>query len=198
MLVWLGIFNEIIWFRFDAGHSHTELADRFFSMLKKHFCSTGAERASKMESFEVLEEKLLETFTNSAETVELDYLFANWDFNEWFSSGGLVANKNFGNITFDNVFRYKYDEACWQHGSVQFTYKDHLARKGNGIDCEWSPFTNVTSAKGKERSVTNELGRCSLRTLQICFVPSQRESPIRMVRLDRMAHVLRRFLPPKK
>ena len=28
LLVWLGVFQEIEWFRFDAGHSHTEISDR--------------------------------------------------------------------------------------------------------------------------------------------------------------------------
>jgi len=31
LLVWLGIFEEVEWFRFDAGHSHTELSDRLLT-----------------------------------------------------------------------------------------------------------------------------------------------------------------------
>ena len=37
LMVYLGIFNKITWFRFPAGHSHTEIADRLFSIMKKLF-----------------------------------------------------------------------------------------------------------------------------------------------------------------
>ena len=32
LLVWIGAFEELVWFRFDAGHSHTELADAFLQV----------------------------------------------------------------------------------------------------------------------------------------------------------------------
>ena len=41
LLVYLGVFNEIVWFRFKAGHSHTEVADRLFSVIKRLFESDG-------------------------------------------------------------------------------------------------------------------------------------------------------------
>ena len=31
LLIYVGCFQSLIWFRFEAGHSHTELADRLFS-----------------------------------------------------------------------------------------------------------------------------------------------------------------------
>ena len=41
LLVYLGVFQDIWWFRFQAGHSHTEISDRFFSLLKRVFDSDG-------------------------------------------------------------------------------------------------------------------------------------------------------------
>jgi hypothetical protein len=160
LLVWLGVFQELIWFRFDSGHSHTELADRFFAMLKRLFATTrGAERAQRLDDFKHLEEEMHKTFKGSAEGVELEYLFANWDLNQWFEFCHFQIDKDFGNISFDNVFRYTYDETCWNNGCVKVTYKRRLAWTGGskGKDCEWSPFVQVTTQSG-ERNVTTEAG----------------------------------------
>ena len=32
LLVYVGCWQEVIWFMFKAGHSHTEIADRLFSL----------------------------------------------------------------------------------------------------------------------------------------------------------------------
>ena len=37
LLVYVGCWQEVLWFIFDAGHSHTEIADRLFSLMKKIF-----------------------------------------------------------------------------------------------------------------------------------------------------------------
>ncbi|MEM7504933.1 MAG: hypothetical protein AAF417_23105, partial [Pseudomonadota bacterium] len=50
LLVYVGAFDEIIWFRFEAGHSHTELADRLFALLKSLFTSDNQSRALGVES----------------------------------------------------------------------------------------------------------------------------------------------------
>ena len=140
MLVWLGIFDEVVWFRFDAGHSHTELADRFFSMLKRIFFS-GGKRALRLDSFPEFEQRLNATFKNSVEAVQFEYLFANWDFHTWFKNGGLQPHKDFGGVSFDNVFRYKYDSTKWDQGGVMIQFKPRLSwQSPTPDDCEWSPF----------------------------------------------------------
>lgn len=158
LLVHIGIFEEVVWFRFDAGHSHTELADRFFSMLKRLFTSARAgERASRLDGLLELEQELQKTFERGAETAELEYIFANWDFTQWFDSGRLRAHHDFAGISFDNVFRYKYDESRWDHGCVKVTFKPSLTWCGNGAECEWGPFRRITTAEGP-RNVTLEDG----------------------------------------
>ena len=141
LLVHIGIFEEVVWFRFDAGHSHTELADRFFSMLKRLFTSArSGERASRLDGLLELEQELQKTFERGAETAELGYIFANWDFTQWFDSGRLRAHHDFAGISFDNVFRYKYDESRWDHGCVRVTFKPSLSWCGDGDECEWLGF----------------------------------------------------------
>ena len=161
LLVWLGIFDELIWFRFDAGHSHTELCDRFFSMIKRFFKIDGTARCERLDSFEDLEVQLRALFAKSSDgsTVELEYLFANWDFDHWFKECGSDAKKHLGGISFDNVFRYKYDPSAWNHGCVKVTYKDRLSRttSKDSKECEWSPFHPETR-NGVTRNVTDDEG----------------------------------------
>ena len=169
LLVWLGIFDEVEWFRFDAGHSHTELADRFFSMLKRLFSVDGQARPKRNDGFLHLNKELEETFRKSAEPAELEYLFANHDFNEWFTNAGFNVHHDFGRISYDNVFRCKYDETCWKHGCVKVTFKPKLSWQGGGeLDCEWGPVrvirkkcrdgiqrdANVTTQEGIEFVMT--------------------------------------------
>jgi ribosomal protein S18 acetylase RimI-like enzyme len=159
MLVWLGIFNEVVWFRFDAGHSHTELADRFFSMLKRLFTTVnGKERARRVDSFVELEASIQETFAKSPEVVEFEYIFANWDFNTWFKDCGLDPHAvDLQGISFDNVFRYTYDESCWAHGCVKVTFKDRLSRRATAREAEYAPIRTIKTEDG-ERNVTTDDG----------------------------------------
>ena len=48
LLVYLGVFNKVVWFRFKAGHSHTvtEVADRLFAIIKTLFESDSSHRES--------------------------------------------------------------------------------------------------------------------------------------------------------
>ena len=58
LLVYIGAFDEVLWFRFEAGHSHTEIADRFFGLMKKLFVTDSNTRASSAcGSFAELEER---------------------------------------------------------------------------------------------------------------------------------------------
>jgi len=161
LLVWLGIFDEFWWFRFDAGHSHTEMADRFFSMMKKFFKIDGAARCQRLDGFEELETHLRALFStsdSSSSTVELEYLLANWDFDSWLKDCGV--KRTLAGISYDNVFRYKYDPSSWAHGCVKVTYKDRLSRQRSkdGLDCEWGPLRQVKGSDGVIRNVTDDVG----------------------------------------
>ena len=46
LLVYIGVFDSVLWFRFEAGHSHTELADRYFALIKKLFETDASSRVS--------------------------------------------------------------------------------------------------------------------------------------------------------
>ena len=46
LLVYIGVFDELLWFRFESGHSHTEISDRFFALLKKLFDTDASSRVS--------------------------------------------------------------------------------------------------------------------------------------------------------
>ena len=78
MLVYLGIFEEVLWFRFEAGHSHTEIADRLFGLMKRLFETDSSARCTGVGSFEELEQKLRETFASCPEQFKMEFNFANW------------------------------------------------------------------------------------------------------------------------
>jgi hypothetical protein len=120
----------MIWFRFEAGHSHTEIADRLFAILKKLFDADSNARVGPLETFAELESKLRETFAKAQEHFELGFDFANWDFEEWFTTsqfdtddtfeGKKLVDNSFGGYSFDLVFKYTYvGPALWQHGGVK-------------------------------------------------------------------------------
>ena len=46
LLVYIGCFEDLLWFRFESGHSHTEVADRLFAMMKTLFESDSSARAN--------------------------------------------------------------------------------------------------------------------------------------------------------
>ena len=146
LLVYLGVFDEIIWFRFDSGHSHTEISDRFFSLMKRIFDSDGAQTVDEAtHSFAELEAKLDAVFKGMPETFQMEWNFANWDFDEWLRGcvpgvqKGLFDGR-FARYTFDNVFRYLYTQNLPEHGCVQVTYKARLSWKGDSKNAEWKPW----------------------------------------------------------
>jgi hypothetical protein len=80
LLVYLGVFDEILWFRFEAGHSHTEIADRLFGIMKKIFDTDSNTRVSGgVASFTDLIEKLEEVFKACPEQKLFEFDFVNWD-----------------------------------------------------------------------------------------------------------------------
>ena len=141
LLVWLGAFQWIEWFRFEAGHSHTEISDRLFGMMKKIFQTDSQARPTPVGSMGELKEKVEALFAASRELTQVSYLFANWDFNDWFAKCNLEPSKQFAGITFDNVFRYEYKGAShWWHGGVMVTCKPRISYSPNNpYEAEWGP-----------------------------------------------------------
>ena len=144
LLVYIGVLQDMLWFRFEAGHSHTEIADRLFGVMKKLFESDSGKRVGPLESFIDLERELRAAFAKADEHFELAFHLANWDFEAWFNSfefdqqeklpsSKKLVDPNFAGYSFDLVFRYEYvGEALWQHGGVKvgslaLATKDKLA-----------------------------------------------------------------------
>ena len=174
LLVYVGCWQEVIWFMFKAGHSHTEVADRLSSYapigsraMKKLFES---DRSTHVEggitSFEMLEDKLKETFDNCPEMKEIVYHFANWDINQWLKGAVSFQESAMTQISAVKVYRYTYvgDAPCLNaagkesnmaavHGGVRVTYKESLAdRAPSPLDDEWAPVHTEVSldAAGEE------------------------------------------------
>jgi hypothetical protein len=119
--------------------------------MKKFFKIDGAARCQRLDGFEELETHLRALFStsdSSSSTVELEYLLANWDFDSWLKDCGV--KRHLAGISYDNVFRYKYDPSSWAHGCVKVTYKDRLSRQRSkdGLDCEWGPLRQVKGSDG--------------------------------------------------
>ena len=142
LLVYLGVFNKFLWFRFKAGHSHTEVADRLFSIIKRLFESDGAHRVNPIESFPELIVKLEAAFAPEAESCIFNWNFANWDLRQMMSEMNCVSSKLRG-ISSKMVYQYSYDESLWEHGCVLVQYKSNISWTGNARDAEWSPLARV-------------------------------------------------------
>jgi hypothetical protein len=167
LLVYVGCWQEVLWFIFDAGHSHTEIADRLFSLMKKIFeTDSAAHVQGGVSTFEDLEERLKACFQKCPEMKEIVYHFANWDFDSWLKGAVGFHKDDLQKISFDNVFRYLYvgDKACKdingaastvarEHGGVQVTYKQHLSDTGSYLDDEWGPLVRVSEETSAGDSV---------------------------------------------
>ena len=131
LLIYIGVLQDLLWFRFEAGHSHTEIADRLFAVMKKLFESDSGKRVGPLESFADLERELRAAFAKAQEHFEFAFHLANWDFESWFNSFRFeedskfpstkqIVDPNFAGYSYDLVFRYEYvGEALWQHGGVK-------------------------------------------------------------------------------
>ena len=115
LLVYLGCWQDLWWFMFDAGHSHTEVADRLFALMKKLFETDNATAVEgNIRTFEELEDKLKETFATNPEMKEIVYHFANWNINDWLKGVVRFRDQDLQHISFDKVYRYEYvaDAKC--------------------------------------------------------------------------------------
>ena len=131
LILYIGILQDLTWFRFEAGHSHTEISDRLFGVMKGLFDSNSSARVGPLESFSDLEKELHKCFAKADEAFELAFHLANWDFEGWMSTFHFeqdstfephkkLVDTNFGGFSFDHVYRYEYvGEALWQHGGVK-------------------------------------------------------------------------------
>ena len=156
LLVYIGVFDEVLWFRFEAGHSHTELADRLFSICKRLFSTDSARRAQGIGCFPELWSKLQEAFKECPELNEMTWNLGNWDFREWFDRMGIEGNLT--RMSAVAVYRYQYDIKHWKHGGVFVTFKKRLSyKKAHANECEFSPIINITrtefNAYGEEEEV---------------------------------------------
>ena len=151
LLVYLGVFDNILWFRFKAGHSHTEVADRLFSIIKRLFEADGAHRVNPIESFPELVDKIEHEFTNEAESCVFYWNFANFDLRKMMAEMNCVSSKLSG-ISSKMVYQYSYDSTFWEHGGVRVQYKSNISWRGNSRDAEWSPITRAwrTMSTGDE------------------------------------------------
>lgn len=142
LLVYLGVFQKVTWFRFDAGHSHTEICDRLFAVIKRHFESDGRHRVEAIDSFPELFQKLEKEFEGSAESSQFAFHLANWDLKTFMEECNVVSSK-LKNISTKKAFEYSYAEELWEHGCVKVQYKDDIAYKGSAREAEWSPIETI-------------------------------------------------------
>ena len=77
LLVYIGAFQEVLWFRFEAGHSHTELVDRLFALMKRLFEGQAANRALGMGDMLELWRAIKEEFKDCKEDSELVFDMGN-------------------------------------------------------------------------------------------------------------------------
>ena len=139
LLVYIGAFQEMLWFRFEAGHSHTELSDRLFSVLKRLFASDNGSRVEGIGDFVELWHKLQNLLLRSVEFKELSWCLANWNFDVWFDGMGVLGS--YSRISAVMVFKYEYDQKLWQHGGVRVTYKERLSATGaHSREAEFAPM----------------------------------------------------------
>ena len=142
LMVYLGIFNKITWFRFPAGHSHTEIADRLFSIMKKLFVSDSASRVLGIQDIPQLIDLLKGEFSDLTESFEFAFNFANWGLTSWAESLNVIGTLK--HIKHTHCFVYSYDIANWQHGGVTVQYKKSIAWKGTWREAELSPIERET------------------------------------------------------
>ena len=172
LLVYIGCWEDVVWFMFNAGHSHTEIADRLFALMKKLFETDSSSHVEGgIQSFEELEEKLKDTFSKCQEMKEIVYHFANWDVDGWLKAAVRFKKDDLKMITTAKVYRYEYvgDAPCKnrrtgqasnmaiEHGGVRVTFKTNLSDvKVYSNDDEWAPVRRVEEVNaGGENLVAN-------------------------------------------
>ena len=113
-------------------HSHTEHADRLFSLLKRLFATDDPSRPEGIGCVPELWARIHAVFSNTVEGAELAWNLANWDFDEWFT--GMHRVGQFSRMSAVQVYVYEYDESLWRHGVVKVTFKERLSAKGTACE----------------------------------------------------------------
>ena len=165
LLVYLGVVDEIVWFRFEAGHSHTEISDRLFGIMKRIFESDSGSRVERCATFGDLWKKVEAMLKSAPELRHYEHGLANWDIDRWLrgmvnESGANMFDGKLARYTFDNVYRYKYVGVVLpEHGGVHVTYKHRLSHTKTDDDAEWAPVEAKTtpSADGSAPPVTKNV-----------------------------------------
>ena len=142
LLIYIGTFQNLTWFRFKAGHSHTETADRLFAIMKRLFEADGAHRVNPIHCFPQLIEKLEKEFAAEIEACTFHWDFANWDFRKMMQEMHVVSSKLKG-INSKMVYKYSYVESLHSHGNVLVQYKSNIQWRGSAREAEWSPIATV-------------------------------------------------------
>ena len=93
-----------------SRHSHTEIADRLISLMKRLFETDSAARAKGVGCPSDMMAKLEEVYADCNEDFALEYNWANWDIEGWLAKmcpaeESLWDNVKLARISFDNVFR---------------------------------------------------------------------------------------------
>lgn len=180
LLIYLGVFDELTWFRFMAGHSHTEIADRLFSILKRFFKSDSQARVLGIQDIPELIHLLEVEFGDEKENFQFVFDFAHWDFSTWAEDqkllGPLAHTKNV------RCWRYWYDVSNWKHGCVTVQRKEKISFQGNIREAEWSPIEQVTkmlpnTAGDMEETTVNVSKPCG--HMFVCKPPDLRVEPRR-------------------
>lgn len=90
-------------------HSHTEIADRLFSLMKRLFESDSSARVQGIGSCESLAQRIQAEFELCPESFVMDYNWANWNLEQWLSQmtpvDGSLFEGELARYSFDNVFR---------------------------------------------------------------------------------------------
>lgn len=142
LLVYLGIFDELVWFRFKAGHSHTEVADRLFAIMKRLFESDDQTRVKGIQDFPTLFVQLREELKCEREELLFEWNFANWDFEKWFEDQNICGTHD--GIRSQLVYKYTYDAKLKSHGCVKVQYKKNVAFRGKARDSEYGPIEKIS------------------------------------------------------
>ena len=106
LLVYLGVFDEVLWFRFKAGHSHTEVADRLFALIKSMFETDSAARPRPIHDFPSLIAKIETAFEKEVEASTVHWNFANWDLRSMMKEMRSTANIMFWHVSCQALMEY--------------------------------------------------------------------------------------------
>src|SRR6056297_1649568 len=129
------VFDEVIWLRLRAGHSHNE-ADAWHRRAMAVFYPNSKHGPGCASPFEY-QAKLIDGLSGMSGGCEILWQLANFNFEEWCK--GCVTPE-FGHYAAPRAWRFEYDEKLPEHGCVRVTFKDKLTDEATGTTEEWKPL----------------------------------------------------------